>query len=414
MLSNAMNRTDGEPAAAEPAPFKPLDGTRIIDFSSNMAGPYATMILAQLGADVVKVEAPTGDDARAWPPPVKGAGVAYRHMNAGKRSAVLDLGTEAGLQAALALCASADVLLQSMRPGVAERIGIGEAEVRAVNPDIVYYALSAFGTGEVGHNLPGYDPLVQAFTGIMYMNGHDGAPPVRCAPSVIDMGTGQWIAMGILAAVMAKQRGQNVQAMETTLVDTAFSLVGYQATTAKMSEERPRRAGSGNPIASPYEVYPARDGDLMIAAPSQRLWEGVAAVLGLSDLVTDSRFLTVADRSKNNHELTLLISEVLAQDDVAAWVSRFTEARVPVAAVAGLEQAVNTEVALERQTFIEVDGIPHVRLPFITDGVPLPYVCKAPDLGEHTGEVLREWGVDEALVHSVLCANSDSASSRSG
>ena len=389
-------------AAVEGAPFAPLAGVRILDFSTNMAGPYATMILAQLGADVIKVEAPSGDDARAWAPEIDGASIVHRHMNAGKRGIVLDLGTAAGREAALALAAKSDVLLQSMRPGVAERIGIGEEAVRAANPDILYYALNAFGAGPIGSALPGYDPLVQAFTGIMRMNGHDGAPPVRCAPSVVDLGTGQWVAMGVLAAMLAKQRGQPVRSMETALVDTGFSLVAYQATAALITGKRPARAGSGNPIAAPYEVYPARDGDLMIAAPNQRLWERVAAVLGITALVDDPRFLTVADRSRNNAELTPAIAAALAGEDVAEWVERLRAAGVPVTRVAGLEEAVRAEAAAERRTFAELDGVPHVRLPWIADGETVPWARPAPRLGQHTTELLRECGLDEPTIDAML------------
>lgn len=391
------NSSASDPAVGG-ASFLPLKGVRIADFSTNMAGPYATMILAQLGADVIKVESPSGDDARAWAPEIDGASVVYRHMNAGKRGIVLDLATDAGREAALALAARSDVLLQSMRPGVAERIGIGEDAVRAANPDILYYALNAFGAGPIGSGLPGYDPLVQAFTGIMRMNGHEGAPPVRCAPSVVDLGTGQWVAMGVLAAMLAKERGQPVRSMETALVDTGFSLVGFQATTARLSGTRPKRAGSGNPIAAPYEVYPARDGELMIAAPNQRLWERVAAVLGLGALVDDPRFLTVADRSRNNAELTPEITAALADEDVAVWVERLRAAGVPVTAVAGLEEAVLASATVERQTFADLDGVPHVRLPWIADGRTVPWGCRAPRLGEHTDEVMRELGLGKVAA----------------
>ena len=389
-----MGNSSASDSAVGGAPFAPLEGVRILDFSTNMAGPYATMILAQLGADVIKVEAPAGDDARAWAPEIEGASVVHRHMNAGKRGIVLDLGTAAGRDAALALAAKSDVLLQSMRPGVAERIGIGEDAVRAVSPDILYYALNAFGAGPIGRALPGYDPLVQAFTGIMRMNGHDGAPPVRCAPSVVDLGTGQWVAMGVLAAMLAKQRGQPVRSMETALVDTGFSLVAYQATTARITGKRPERAGSGNPIAAPYEVYPARDGDLMIAAPNQRLWERVAEVLGITALVDDPRFRTVPDRSRNNAELTPVIAGALAGEDVAVWVERLRAAGVPVTPVAGLEQSVRAEATAERRTFAELDGVPHVRLPWIADGQTVPWARRAPRLGEHTDEILHELGLD--------------------
>ena len=397
-----MENRQAEQTASGQEKFAPLKGVRIADFSSNMAGPYATMILAQLGADVIKVEAPSGDDARAWPPMAGDLSIAYRHMNAGKRGIVLDLQTEAGRAAALALAKSCDVLLQSMRPGVAERIGIGEERVRAANPEILYYALNAFGTGPFGSDMPGYDPLVQAYTGIMLMNGHDGAPPVRCAPSVVDLGTGQWIAMGVLAAVLARSKGQEVRSMETALVDTAFSLVAYQATAAKVSAERPRRAGSGNPIAAPYEVYPARDGNLMIAAPNQRLWERVVEVLEVRHLLEDPRFASVADRSRNNEDLTAELTAALAGQDVATWVERLHAGGVPVTPVAGLEEAVASPAAEERQTFAELDGVPHVRLPWMTDGAPQTLAGPAPHLGEHTEEVLRECGLDEDVIARCL------------
>jgi len=224
-------RTD-PPACGAPTP---LAGVRVADFSSNMAGPYGAMILAQLGADVIKVEAPEGDDARAWPPFIDGVSLTHRHMGAGKRSLVLDLKHPRGAEVAHALMARSQVMLQSMRPGVADRLGIGRSQALASNADILYYDLSAFGDGEVGHARPGYDPLVQAFTGIMMMTGHEGGPPTRCAPSLIDLGTGQWIAMGVMAALLARHSGQPVSRIDTALVDTAFSVVPYQASAALLS-----------------------------------------------------------------------------------------------------------------------------------------------------------------------------------
>jgi crotonobetainyl-CoA:carnitine CoA-transferase CaiB-like acyl-CoA transferase len=387
---------------AEGTSFRPLEGVRVLDFSTNMAGPYATMILAQLGADVVKVESPSGDDARHWPPHENGASIVHRHMNAGKRGLTIDLGQEGGREAARRLAARADVLLQSMRPGVAERIGIGEAAIREANPGILYYALNAFGAGPAGRALPGYDPLVQAFSGIMRMTGHDGTPPARCAPSVIDLGTGQWIAMGVLAAVLARHRGQRVQAMETALVDTAFSLVPYQATTALMTGRRPKRAGSGNPIAAPYQVYSTRDGELMLAAPNQRLWERVVEVLGASHLLDDPRFATVAERSHNNAELDVALTALLAARDVDDWVARFRAAGVPVTRVGGLEESVRSDIAGERATFAELDGVPLVRLPWMVDGHAVPWSRPAPSLGEHTLEVLAEAGFSDAEMAELL------------
>ena len=390
------------PVSPSQATLQPLVGVRVADFSSNMAGPYAAMILAQLGADVVKVESPEGDDARSWPPFVDGMSLAHRHMGAGKRGLVLDLKQRGGVEAAIALAARSDVVLQSMRPGVADRLGIGQASIRAVNPDVLYYDLNAFGTGSVGRAMPGYDPLVQAFSGIMQMTGHEGSPPTRCAPSLIDLGSGQWIAMGVLAALLARHKGIKVAAMETALVDTAFSVVPYQATAARLTGQRPPRAGSGNPIAAPYQCYRARDADILIAAPSQRLWEAVLRALDAPGLGADKRFASVSLRSQNLKVLEAAINQILAAQDVATWIGRFTRAGVPVARVGGLEEAVISDIARERGTFIESAGVPLVRLPWLVDGQPIAWVRRAPQLGEHSLEILAELGYDEQRVRELV------------
>ncbi len=382
--------------------LQPLAGVRVADFSSNMAGPYGAMILAQLGADVIKVESPQGDDARAWPPIVDGMSLAHRHVGAGKRGMVIDLKQAAGVQVAMALIAGSQVVIQSMRPGVADRIGIGQAAARAVNPEVLYYDLNAFGNGETGRAMPGYDPLVQAFAGIMQMTGHEGSPPTRCAPSLIDLGSGQWIAMGVLAALLARQKGQPVQSLETALVDTAFSVIPYQATAAKLSGQRPPKAGSGNPIAAPYQCYQARDAEILIAAPSQRLWEAVVRALQSPALAQDPRFASVHSRSQNLRALEAAINSILSEHDVDTWITRLTQADVPVTRVSGLEEAVRSDVARERGTFIESDGVPLVRLPWLADGQPLAWQRPAPRLGQHSLEILAELGFDETQSATLM------------
>ena len=385
--------------------FRPLDGVRIVEFSSSIAGPAATMILAQLGADVVKVESPEGDDSRGWPPHVGDRSVVFRQMCVGKRGIVVDLKQTEGVEVALALTDSAAVVLQTMRPGVAERIGIGSTAVRARNPDVIYFDMNAFGTGPVGRGMPGYDPMVQAFTGIMEMTGHEGAPPTRCAPSLIDMGTGQWIAMGVLAAVLAKERGQPVHSMETALVDTGFSVISYQATTALMTGQRPPRAGSGNPIASPYQCYEASDGQLLIAAPNQKLWQKVVQVLDAPALVEDPRFATVAERSKHRAALEAALNALFGRSTVDDWIARLSKAGVPATRVFGLEQAVVSDIARERRTFADSDGVPLVRLPWLVDGEPIPWSSPAPALGQHTREVLREIGFSDARIDGLVTSD---------
>ncbi len=370
--------------------MRPLAGIRIADFSSNIAGPYAAMILAQLGADVIKIESLQGDDSRAWPPVVDGLSLTHRHMGAGKRGLALDLKQPQAVQVALDLIATCHVVLQSMRPGVSDRIGIGFDAVHARNPQVLYYDLSAFGDGPQGQGMPGYDPLVQAFSGIVQMNGHEGMPATRCAPSLIDLGTGQWVAMGIMAAIMSSMQGQPIARMNTALLDTAFSVVPYQASAARMTGQRPPKAGSGNPIAAPYQCYEAQDGMLMIAAPSQRLWQSVLAVLEAPELGQDERFASVAARSVHRQDLEQELNLRLRQRPLRDWLARFSKAGVPVAQVSGLEQAVVSDLAQERGTFIDSAGVPLVRLPWLVDGQPLPWVRPAPHLGEHSLEILGE------------------------
>jgi crotonobetainyl-CoA:carnitine CoA-transferase CaiB-like acyl-CoA transferase len=384
--------------------FRPLDGVRVVEFSTSIAGPMATMILAQLGADVVKVESPSGDDARGWPPHVDDRSVVYRTMCVGKRGVVIDLKHAQGVETALALTDTADVVLQTMRPGVAERIGIGQEAVRARNPEVVYFDMNAFGTGPVGREMPGYDPLAQAFTGIMEMTGHEGSPPTRCAPSIIDIGTAQWIAMGILAAVLARQRGQSVRSLETALVDTAFSVVCYQATTALMTGERPPKAGSGNPIAAPYQCYAASDGQFLLAAGNQKLWERVAQVLDAPELLADARFANGSLRSANRAALERELDARFAGASVDAWIARLSAAGVPATRVYGLEQAVVSDVARERRTFAESDGVPLVRLPWLVDGEPIAWSTPAPTLGRDTRDVLREAGFPEARIDALVAS----------
>lgn len=388
----------------QPAEFAPLNGVRVIDFCSNLAGPYGAMILAQLGADVVKVEPPGGDDARAFASKVAGVSVGHSYVNAGKRSIVIDLKRPEGLEAALRLIDTADVVLQSMRPGVADRLGIGKEAARARNPDVLYYDVNAFGAGPVGSGLPGYDPLVQAFSGIMEMTGHEGSPPTRCAPSVVDLGTGQWVAMGVLAALLARRNGAPVDALETALVDTAFSLVAYQATSAYVTGERPERAGSGNPIAAPYQCYEASDGYVLIAAANQRLWESVAGALGAPELVDDERFTTIEDRCRNRGALEVTITNIMRDETVDVWVERFARAKVPAGRVLGLEQAVVSEVAHERETFIAAGEVPLVRLPWLVDGAPIRWQRPAPKLGEQTVELLSQAGYSDAEVADLIAS----------
>ena len=382
--------------------FAPLRGYRVIEMCSNIAGPYAGTILAQLGADVIKIEPPEGDDARAFASRINDESIVFHHFGAGKRSIVVDLKKPEGVAVALDLIARSDVVLESMRPGSAAKLGVGPEAVWARSPNALYYDINAYGTGPLGKQLPGYDPLIQAFSGIMEMTGHDDTPPTRCAPSVVDLGTGQWVAMGVLAALIEKSRGGHVRFVETALVDTAFSLVPYQATAAKVTGQRPARAGSGNPIASPYQCYRAKDGYLLVAAANERLWQALVRALDAPALLEDVRFLGVESRSRYRKELEVELNAIFSRADVSHWEATLKNSGVPAGRVLGLEESVVDEVTEERGTFIDSGGVPLVRLPWLFDQASLPWRRPAPRLGENTRDVLAEAGYDDDRVQSLL------------
>lgn len=382
--------------------FAPLSGYRIVEMCSNIAGPFAGMILAQLGAEVIKIEPPEGDDARAFASRIDDESIVFHHFGAGKRSIVVDLKSIEGVAVAHDLILGADVVLESMRPGSADKLGVGSQFVKTRAPHVLYYDINAYGTGPLGYLLPGYDPLIQAFSGIMEMTGHDNSPPTRCAPSVVDLSTGQWVAMGVMAALVQMARGGEVHYIETALVDAAFNLIPYQATAAKVTGQRPARAGSGNPIAAPYQCFRARDGYLLIAAANERLWQSLIRALEAPELLSDERFFGVEARSDHRKELEVVLDAILSRADVAYWIEQLEGEHVPVGRVLGLEESVVSAVTEERETFLDSGGVPLVRLPWLIDERPVPWRRSAPRLGQDTVEILGQIGYSDDRIGDLV------------
>lgn len=388
--------------------MQPLNGVAVLDLSSNLAGPLATMTLGRLGASVTKIERPEGDPSRAWGPFVDGTSIAFDSLNRCKRSVALDLKSSDGMTVVRRLIGRSDVLVHNFGPGVAERLGLDEASVRALNDAIVYCAVAAFGSGPAGVGLPGYDGVVQAFTGIMEMTGHPGDSPVRCAPALVDMSTGQWAVIGIMGALMARVQGQPVRSVEVALVDTALGLIPYQAAEALITGQRPRRFGSASPLAAPHQVFMTADRPLFVGAPNQRQWEMLVQVIEAPELLDDARFATNAQRMDHLEALESELNKRLAAAPAAAWQERLAAAGIPVAEVLGLDEAVRHPLAEERSWF-EAGEVPVVRLPLLVDGAPGHSDSRSPRLGEHTREVLAEAGfageaIDELLQTGVAFA----------
>jgi crotonobetainyl-CoA:carnitine CoA-transferase CaiB-like acyl-CoA transferase len=389
--------------------FLPLDGIRVVDVTTSLAGPYCTEVLAALGADVVKIEPPgIGDEARTWGPPFWGSeSTIFLTVNAGKRSVCIDL--RRGRDVVHRLVDRADVFVQSLRPGLAEEHGLGPEELRARNPRLVYCSIRSFGPTGPWRDRPGYDPLAQAAGGIISVTGEPGRDGVRAGVSVADQGTGMWAALGILASLHERRQTGDGREVDVSLYETALGYMAYHLTGFLGAGLVPAGRGTAFPSIAPYQAFGARDGRLMVAAANDRLFAALAETVGLPELPADPRFASNPDRVANRDELAATLEQRFAAEDRAFWLERLAGAGVPAAPVQDV-----SEVAAAEQT--EALGIlqelPHPRvpelripaLPVSIDGERILHASPPPELGAHTAEVLAEAGYSGAEIDELAAS----------
>lgn len=385
-------------------------GLRVLDLSENIAGPLASMIFADLGADVIKVERQaTGEATRSLPPRWGPESTVFLTVNRNKRSVALDLASEAGRDATLRIGAGCDVVVESFRPGVAERLGLDFEAFRAANPDVVYCSISAFGERPLGFSRPGYDALVQAFTGIMEMTGDPDGLPARAAPSIVDVSTGLWAAISIQAALARRAIQPGSQRVESTLVDSAFFMLCHQVMGYLGTGTFPGRLGSSAPSTAPYQAFRTADGTIMIAAATDRLFERLCRALEVPELLDDPRFRTVQDRVNQRDALTELIEERLGSAPSEFWLETISTAGVPSGPVNDLAAALEHPVTQERNLILDaeprndelrIEGLKQLRLPIDGDGACA--MREPPALGADTAEVLAEAGLSPEQIHHLL------------
>ncbi len=335
------------PHSSLPDESLPLAGHRVIEIGHSVAAPYAALILAELGAEVVKVERPgPGDDARGWGPPfVDGMAALFHALNRLKRSVTLDLKSPEGVATLKRLARRSDAVIQNQKPGLAGRLGLGPEALMAENPRLVYASIHAFGREGPLKDRPGYDPLMQGFGGLMSVTGHEGQPAARIGPSIIDMGTGMWVALGVVTALMRRAETGRGGVVDTALFDTALGWMTYFLASWSASGRVPGKSGSGMSMIAPYQAFPTADAELVIAAGNNALFARLAEAFGHPEWAEDPRFRDNGARVENKPALAALIAAETTQAPTETIAARLDAAGVPNAPVHTVD-----EVAAHPQT----------------------------------------------------------------
>ncbi len=368
----------------------PLTGLLVADFSRVLAGPYATMMLADLGAEVIKVEAPGGDDTRGWKPPIRdGVSTYFLAVNRNKRSVVLDLTVEQDLVAARELALRADILVQNFRPGGLVRFGLDQATVSAINPGVIYASISGFGSGR-GADLPGYDLMVQAVSGLMSLTGDPAGPAYRAGISAIDVITGLHAVIGILAALRQRSLSGTGQHVQVDLLSSALSGMVNQTSAFVAANEVPYRMGNAHPSIFPYDPLAARDGEMIVIAVNDRQFANLCAVLGIPELASDPRFAHNQDRTAHRAQLKPILEQQLGRRDRAEWFQLLQASGVACAPINTVAEGVAFAESLGLEPVMRIGGVPAIRNPIGLSASGLEYDRPPPDL-DQDGEQIRRW-----------------------
>jgi crotonobetainyl-CoA:carnitine CoA-transferase CaiB-like acyl-CoA transferase len=372
----------------------PLAGLLVADFSRILAGPYASMLMADMGADVVKVESPSGDDTRTWVPPVRdGESTYYLGVNRNKRSVALDLRAEHDNALARELASRADVVIENFKPGGLAKYGLDYAAVSAGNPRVVYASITGFGSGG-GAKLPGYDLMVQAISGLMSLTGSPDGPPYRAGISIFDVMSGMQATIGVLAALQHRHVSGRGQLVEVNLLSTALSGLVNQASAYVAGGTVPTRMGNSHPSLFPYEPLPTADGELIITSGNDGQFQRLCQVLGIPEVAEDERFATNQMRTANRDELRPLLVERLETRKRDEWFRELIDAGVPCGPINTVAEGVAFAEEVGLDPVVEVgDGdrvIPSVRNPVTFSETPTVYHSAPPLLDEH-GDEVRTW-----------------------
>jgi len=387
----------------------PLKGIKVIELAQIMAGPTCGMLLADMGADVIKVEKlPGGDDTRSYgEPSIKGESAAFMILNRNKRGMAVNLKTAGGLEVVKRLLATADVVTENYRKGTLEKLGLGYDVLQALNPRLIYCAVSGYGRTGPYADKGGFDLIAQGFAGIMSITGEPGGPPAKSGTSIADINAGILAALGIVSALVARSTTGKGQMVETSLMEAAIQQTYWQSAIFFASGKNSEPTGSAHILTAPYQAFPTKDGWINIGGANQSNWERIVKVIGRPELAQDARFATNNDRMKNLAALTPLIAERLKARPSAQWIREFEAAGVPVGPVNKIGDMLADPQVQARDMVVEVDHPRAGRVKAL--GHPIKFSDTrgdmrrpAPLLGEHTREILVELGYDGARIEALL------------
>lgn len=379
----------------------PLLGIKVIEIAQNLAGPFCGEILGTFGADVIKVEKRSGDDCRFWGPPFPGGfATAFHNVNLNKRGITLDLENAADRDVLLELIGACDILIHNMRPGVMEAFGLGPEALRARFPRLIYGVISGFGAVGPLRQRPGYDAIVQAMVGLFHLNGAPDSPPSRMGPSVLDFGSGVWLALGLLAAL--RQRDQTGQGclIDTSLYETALSFISAPIAASSASGQPPPRLRAGIGKVVPFEAFATTDGEVVVAGANDRLFAKFAKVVGHPEWATDERYRTNSDRYRHKDVLLTAIAATMRARSSAEWLADLEAAGIPCARINTLAEALEhpQTQAVDMLHTDAQSGVTLCRLPLRFDAERPPITRFAPALGEHNDEILGRFQNGEAAA----------------
>ncbi len=375
-----------------------LDGIRVLDLTRALAGPYCTMFLGDLGAEVAKIEQPNvGDDSRGWGPPFVGKESAYfLSINRNKQSITIDMKTERGVELVRRLAEKSDVFVENFRPGTLERLGLGEKELRERNPRLIYASVSGFGADGPMKDWPGYDLVIQAWGGFMSITGMPDGEPTKVAVAIIDVVAGLMIGKAIVAALFARERTGVGQKVDTSLLEAEVACLIPYGSDYLASGKVPGRWGNAHPNIVPYQSFKTQDGYMVVGAASEGNWRRLCEAIGMAELADDPRFAKNAQRVANRQELIRILASEFLKRPTAAWIELLTGAGLPCGPVNTIDRVFKEPQVLHRKMLIEVEHptagkVRMAGLPLKFSDTPASVRLPPPVLGQHSQDILRSW-----------------------